>query len=216
MSGKQPAVSLRTVAERVGLAACSVSAIVNNTPASRAIPQRTKDRVLRAVAELNYRPNLWARSLRTKRTRLIAAITSDIGLAPVARLLAGVQSLLHRKGYLLALGSWDRTVGWQSISVELQQRGIEGMIAIDVTLPPELELPVASVDLDHITVLEPLADDMRTLLSELGESAAETVLRQIEKGTLPRRMKIAPQLPSTYFGLTNATRGAEMGTREGT
>jgi DNA-binding LacI/PurR family transcriptional regulator len=216
LSGKQPAVSLRTVAERVGLAACSVSAIVNNTPASRAIPQRTKDRVLRAVAELNYRPNLWARSLRTKRTRLIAAITSDIGLAPVARVLAGVQSLLHRKGYLLALGSWDRTVGWQNISVELQQRGIEGMIAIDVTLPPELELPVASVDLDHITVLEPLADDMRTLLSELGESAAETVLRQIEKGTLPRRMKIAPQLPSTYFGLTNATRGAEMGTREGT
>jgi hypothetical protein len=216
LSGKQPAVSLRTVAERVGLAACSVSAIVNNTPASRAIPQRTKDRVLRAVAELNYRPNLWARSLRTKRTRLIAAITSDIGLAPVARVLAGVQSLLHRKGYLLALGSWDRTVGWQNISVELQQRGIEGMIAIDVSLPPELELPVASVDLDHITVLEPLADDMRTLLSELGESAAETVLRQIEKGTLPRKMKIAPQLPSTYFGLTNATRGAEMGTREGT
>jgi hypothetical protein len=216
LSGKQPAVSLRTVAERVGLAACSVSAIVNNTPASRAIPQRTKDRVLRAVAELNYRPNLWARSLRTKRTRLIAAITSDIGLAPVARVLAGVQSLLQRKGYLLALGSWDRTVGWQNISVELQQRGIEGMIAIDVTLPPELELPVASVDLDHITVLEPLADDMRTLLSELGESAAETVLRQIEKGTLPRKMKIAPQLPSTYFGLTNATRGAEMGTREGT
>jgi DNA-binding LacI/PurR family transcriptional regulator len=216
LSGKQPAVSLRTVAERVGLAACSVSAIVNNTPASRAIPQRTKDRVLRAVAELNYRPNLWARSLRTKRTRLIAAITSDIGLAPVARVLAGVQSLLHRKGYLLALGSWDRTVGWQNISVELQQRGIEGMIAIDVTLPPDLELPVASVDLDHITVLEPLADDMRTLLSELGESAAETVLRQIEKGTLPRRMKIAPQRPSTYFGLTNATRGAEMGTREGT
>ncbi len=216
MSGKQPAVSLRTVAERVGLAACSVSAIVNNSPASRAIPQRTKDRVLRAVAELNYRPNLWARSLRTKRTRLIAAITSDIGLAPVARVLAGVQSRLHRKGYLLALRSWDRTVGWQNIFVELQQRGIEGMIAIDVTLPPELELPVASVDLDHLTVLEPLADDMRTLLSKLGESAAETVLRQIEKGTLPRKMKIAPQLPSTYFGLTNPTRGAEMGTREGT
>jgi DNA-binding LacI/PurR family transcriptional regulator len=40
-----------------------------------AIPQRTKDRVFRAAAELNYRPNLWARSLRTKRTRMVAAIT---------------------------------------------------------------------------------------------------------------------------------------------
>ena len=78
MSDKQPAVSLRTVAERVGLAVCSVSAILNNTPASMAIPRRTKDRVFRAAGELNYRPNLWARSLRTKRTRLVAAITSDI------------------------------------------------------------------------------------------------------------------------------------------
>ena len=56
------AVTLKTVAERVGLAPCSVSAILNNTEASRAIPQRTKDRVYRAASELNYRPNYWARS----------------------------------------------------------------------------------------------------------------------------------------------------------
>src|ERR1700675_1169485 len=112
LSDKQTMVSLRTVAERVGLAACSVSAILNNTPASAAIPQRTKDRVFRAAAELNYRPNLWARSLRTKRTRLVAAITSDIGLAPVARVIAGVQRLLHRRGYLLALGTFDCSAEW--------------------------------------------------------------------------------------------------------
>jgi DNA-binding LacI/PurR family transcriptional regulator len=105
LSDKKAVVSLRTVAERVGLAPCSVSAILNNTPASGAIPQRTKERVFRAVAELNYRPNLWARSLRTRRTRLVAAITSDIGRAPVARVVAGVQNLLHRRGYLLALGT---------------------------------------------------------------------------------------------------------------
>src|ERR1700730_10955039 len=187
LSDKQTMVSLRTVAERVGLAACSVSAILNNTPASKAIPQRTKDRVFLVVAELNYRPNLWARSLRTKRTQMVAAITSDIGLAPVARVLAGVQSLLHRRGYLPALGSGDCASGWHNISVQLQQRGIEGIVAIDATPPPELGLPVASVDLDDMTLLEPLADDTRTWLSELGESAAEAVVHQIEQGTTPRR-----------------------------
>jgi DNA-binding LacI/PurR family transcriptional regulator len=170
-----------------------------------AIPQRTKDRVLRAAAELNYRPNWWARSLRSKRTRLVAAITSDIGLAPVARVMAGVQRLLHRRGYLLALGSWDCNSGWNSISVQLQQRGIEGIVAIDAALPPELELPVASVDLDYMTLPEPLADDTRTWLSELGESAAEAVVQRIEQETTPRRMKIVPKLPSAYFGLTDAT-----------
>jgi DNA-binding LacI/PurR family transcriptional regulator len=214
LSDKQAVVSLRTVAERVGLAVCSVSAVLNNTPASRAIPQRTKDRVFRAAAELNYRPNLWARSLRTKRTRLVAAISSDIGLASVARVLAGVQSLLHRRGYLLAVRSLDCTSGCHNIAVEIQQRGIEGVVAIDATLPADLQLPVASVALDSMPLLEPFTEDMRTSLSQLGESAAETVLRQIEKRTIPRKIKVTPKVPNAYFGLSNAALRAEVETRE--
>lgn len=215
MSDKQATVSLRTVAERVGLAACSVSAILNNTPASKAIPQRTKDRVFRAAAELNYRPNLWARSLRTKRTRLVAAITSDIGLAPVARVLAGVQRLLHRRGYLLALGTFDCTSEWHNISIALQQRGIEGVVAIDTTLPPDLAMPLASVDLDFMTRPEPLSESTQACLSELGEYAAETVLRQIEKKTISRRMTVVPKLPPSYFAPRSADLGSAVMPHEG-
>jgi Bacterial regulatory proteins, lacI family len=200
-------VSLRTVAERVRLAPCSVSAVLNNTPASLAIPQRTKDRVFRAAKELNYRPNFWARSLRTKQTRLVAAITPDIGRGPVARVVAGVQSLLHRRGYLLALGSFDCASEWNTISIQLQQRGIEGVIAIDAILPLDLNLPVASVDLEYMNLLEPLGEEMKAWLSEWGASAAETVLRQIEKDTVPRRMKVAPKRPNRYFGLPNTAAG---------
>lgn len=214
MSDKRAVVSLRTVAERVGLAPCSVSAVLNNTPASWAIPQRTKERVFRAAGELNYRPNLWARSLRTKRTRMVAAVTSDIGRAPVARVVAGVQKLLHRRGYLLALATFDCASEWNTIPVQLQQRGIEGVIAIDAILPQELALPVASVELEYMDFPEPLADEMRVWLSELGESAADTVLQQIEKETAPRRMKVVPKLPNAYIDLPNARLGVEAGTRE--
>jgi hypothetical protein len=199
-------VSLRTVAERVKLAPCSVSAVLNNTPASLAIPQRTKERVFRAARELNYRPNLWARSLRTKQTRLVAAITSDIGRGPVARVVAGVQNLLHRRGYLLTLGTFDCGSEWNTISVQLQQRGIEGVVAIDAILPQDLNLPVASVDLEYMNLLEPLGEDMQKWLAEWGASAAETLLRQIEKDTVPRRMKVAPKRPNTYFDLVNPAR----------
>jgi LacI family transcriptional regulator len=214
LSDKKAVVSLRTVAERVGLAPCSVSAILNNTPASYAIPQRTKERVFRAAGELNYRPNLWARSLRTKRTRLVAAITSDIGRAPVARVVAGVQSFLHRRGYLLALGVFDCASEWNTIPLQLQQRGIEGVIAIDAILPQELELPVATVELEYFAFPERLADEMQTWLSELGESAAETVLSQIEKETAPRRMAVVPRLPSVSFDLPARRNGLEVDVRE--
>jgi hypothetical protein len=214
LSDKKTAVSLRMVAEQVGLAPCSVSAVLNNTPASYAIPQRTKERIFRAASELNYRPNLWARSLRTRRTRLVAAVTSDIGRAPVARVVAGVQNALHRRGYLLALGAFDCASEWNTISVQLQQRGIEGVIAIDAMLPPELELPVASVDLNYTTLLEPLADHLQRWLSELGESAADTIVRQIEKQTASRRMKVLPKLPNAYFNLPVSNMAADVDARE--
>ncbi len=217
MSKKNAVVSLRTVAERVGLASCSVSAILNKTAASMAIPQRTKDRVLRAAAELNYRPNLWARSLRTKRTRMVAVITSDISLAPVARVLAGVQNLLQRKGYLLAVGSGDSSNEWRDISIHLQQRGIEGIVAIDATLPPEIALPVVSVDLNSMPLLGPVSADMRTWLIELGQSAAETLINRIEKKTVPggARTRTVPTLPGAYFALSHSITGTDGDNRRG-
>ena len=208
---KKSTVNLRTVADRVGLAPCSVSAVLNNTPASHAIPQTTKDRIFRAAAELNYRPNLWARSLRTKRTRMVAAVTPDFGRGPVARVVAGLQNRLHRKGYLLALGTTDFTEA-NGMSDQLQQRGIEGIIAIDAIVPRHTELPVASVNLGYMSSLEPLTEDMRAWLSELGEAAAETIIRQIETQTSSRRMKVDPKLPPAYFELPSGTTG--LGVRE--
>jgi DNA-binding LacI/PurR family transcriptional regulator len=209
MSEKRTTVSLKTVAERVGLAPCSVSSVLNHAPASSAIPQKTKERIFRAAAELNYRPNLLARSLRSGRTRLITVITSDLGRPPVARVLAGVQKILHRRGYLLVIDSFDCASEWITISVQLQQRGIEGIIAVDAILPNELDLPVASVDLDYRTLVEPLDDQLQSWLSELGECAAETIVRQIESQRIPRRMKVAPKAENAFFNLPNARLAVE-------
>ncbi|HYM76771.1 MAG TPA: LacI family DNA-binding transcriptional regulator [Candidatus Dormibacteraeota bacterium] len=204
---------MRTVADRVGLAPCSISAVLNNTAASQAIPQATKDRIFRAVAELNYRPNLWARSLRTKQTRMVAVVTSDLGRAAVARVVAGLQSRLHRRGYLLALASLD-SVGPNQTCAQLQQRGMEGLIAIDIALPGQMDLPVASVDLSYVNSGEPFTSDMQAWLSELGASAAETMIRQIEKPNTARRIEVQPKLPPAYFEMLHASLGAGVGTQE--
>jgi DNA-binding LacI/PurR family transcriptional regulator len=139
---------------------------------------------------------------------MIAAITSDIGRAPAARVIAGAQSLLHRSGYLLILGAFDRTLGWDNISIQLQQRGIEGVIAIDVTLPRDLNLPAASVDLQDMRLLEPLSNGLKISLSKLGESAAETVLARIERKAVSPKLKLVPKPLNTYFDLAGADRSA--------
>lgn len=200
MALKKTTVNLRSVADRAGLAPCSVSAILNNTPAAQAIPQTTKDRVFRAAAELKYNPNLWARSLRTKRTRMVAAVAHDFGRGPVARVVAGVQSRLHKRGYLLALGTPDFDDG-NHISAQFQQRGIEGVIAIEAAVPTHMDLPVASVELEQAKFAETLYEDADSRLAALGESAAETIIRQIENENASRRIKVAASAPGTIFNL---------------
>jgi hypothetical protein len=210
VSEKKCAASLKTVAERVGLAPCSVSAVLNDTPAARAIPQRTKERVFRAAAELNYRPNLWARSLRTKRTRMIAAVASDFGRAPVAQVVAGVQMRLQEMGYLLALGSIDVSDSSQ-FCMELQQRGMEGIIAIDAVISRSLGLPTALVELGYGASSEPLTQTARVWLAGVGEEAAETIVEQIEKrGGVPATT-IHAKVPPAFFSAADTA--AEL-TRE--
>jgi len=200
--------NLRTVAERVGLAPCSVSAVLNDTAAAQAIPQSTKDRVFRAAAELNYRPNLWARSLRTKRTKMVAALAPDFGHARVARVLAGLHNRLHENGYVLVLAS-IASGDLQHFRWQFQQRGIEGVIAIDTGIPCELELPVASVDVGYLTRAEPLAENVRAWLTGVGEAAAETIIAQIEGKHGFGRSRVEPELEPEYFTPASTVTGRE-------
>jgi DNA-binding LacI/PurR family transcriptional regulator len=71
--------TLREVAERVGLAPGTVSAVLNKAPSARAIPKHTQQRIQAAAEELNYRPNFLARSLRKKRTYTVGLIIEEIG-----------------------------------------------------------------------------------------------------------------------------------------
>jgi LacI family transcriptional regulator len=61
----KPRVTLKMVADHVGLTPGTISAVLNDTYAARRIPQPTKDRILAAVRELDYQPNPLARALRT-------------------------------------------------------------------------------------------------------------------------------------------------------
>lgn len=205
MLPEKKSVNLKTVAARVGLAPCSVSAVLNNTKAARAIPQKTKDRVYRAAAELNYRPNILARSLRTKRTRMVAVIAPSLGLSGVARVVAAAQHRLHQSGYLLVLATYD---GGDSshLCAHLQQRGIEGVISIDANLPAQMNMPVTSVDLGYTTSATHVSDQTPVWLPELGDAAAKAIMRQIENEGSSQRLQIQA-MPPAYVDLQNMDRG---------
>jgi LacI family transcriptional regulator len=193
MLPEKKAANLKTVAAKVGLAPCSVSAILNHTEAARAIPQATKDRVYRAAAELNYRPNLLARSLRTKRTRMVAIVAPGLGWLSVARVVAAAHGRLHKSGYMLILAAPDES---DRMCAQFQQRGIEGVISIDANLPPQMNIPVTCVNLGYDTSVSNVPDLLQCSLTELGDAAAEAIIQQIETGAGSRRLKLQVTQPS--------------------
>ena len=82
-------VTLKSVADHVGLTPSTVSAVLNNSAAARSVPAHTKERILAASRELNYRPNYLARSLRVQRTYTIGVIARDLADAYAAMIKIG-------------------------------------------------------------------------------------------------------------------------------
>ena len=71
-------VTIRDVAERSGFSSATVSIVLNNAPLARYIPDTTKGRIQRAAAQLGYRPNPFARSLRGRRSHTVGVMVFDM------------------------------------------------------------------------------------------------------------------------------------------
>src|SRR6266704_1329201 len=93
-------VTLKTIADHLGLATGTVSAALNDSAAARTIPDHTKRRILDAARELNYQPNYFARSLRLQRTYTIGVITEQIGDPYGAVVISGIEEALRDTEYL--------------------------------------------------------------------------------------------------------------------
>jgi len=134
------------VAEFVGLAAGTVSAVLNNAPSARAIPEHTRQRIRAAARELDYRPNFLARSLRKKRTYTVGLIIEEIGDAYGAMVISGVEAYLREHNYffLTVIHRHDAAM-LREHSHLLLERGVEGFITVDTSLEEPLSLPTVSV-----------------------------------------------------------------------
>jgi LacI family transcriptional regulator len=143
---KKPTVTLNTIAEHLGLTPGTVSAALNNSPASRSIPEHTKARILAAAREFNYRPNYFARSLRLRRTYTIGIITEEIGDPYGSVIMSGIEAYLQRNNYffLAVAHRHDRKI-LQTYSQMLLERGVEGFITIDTSIEEQLDRPTVAV-----------------------------------------------------------------------
>ena len=145
-SKKNRLVTLKMVAERVGLTKGTCSAVLNKTAASRSVPLQTQERILTAARELNYRPSFYARNLGVKRTYTIGVVTQEIGDFYGSPIINGIERYLRQKNFfLLTVAHRHDPKLLETYEHLLLDRGVEGFITVDTLIDHPLPLPTIAI-----------------------------------------------------------------------
>lgn len=142
--------SLKILAEHLGLSIAAVSRVLNAAPAAQSIPKATQDRIFAAAERFNYRPNLSARSLRSRRSQTVGVLVPEVSEGYATLVLSGMEQHLLEAGYLHFVVSHHH----QPVRIDraldlLLDRTVEGIIAIDTLLPRRCPVPAITVSGHH-------------------------------------------------------------------
>lgn len=120
-------VTISDVAKKAGVSRSTVSRVLNNQ--RHHVKEETRKKVLQAAAELGYRPNSVARSLKTKRSHCIGVITDDIATPFLPAMLKGIEQYAFSHGYsaLVCNSGYERERQKAYLEM-LAQRQVDGII----------------------------------------------------------------------------------------
>ncbi|RRD95874.1 LacI family transcriptional regulator [Clostridiales bacterium COT073_COT-073] len=119
--------TIKDIANYTGVSVTTISLVLNNKATK--ISQQTKDMILKAAQELNYRPNQLAIGLVKKRTETIGLILSDVSNVFFANLAKGVEDECRRKGWNVVLcNTNDKHERDLSYIQVLADKGVDGIL----------------------------------------------------------------------------------------
>lgn len=113
-------ITMNDIAEKAGVSSTTVSRVLNKKSSSIPISVSTKEKVLKIAKEFGYRPNMFAKSLRTKKSFLIGVVLWDLTDPFFSDILRGIENVLDKSEYNLIFASADA-------DNDRQQKGIEKM-----------------------------------------------------------------------------------------
>lgn len=126
-------VSLGELASRAGVSPATVSIVLNDRPLARHVADKTKERILRLAAELNYRPNHLARAMLEQSTRTIGYICGDIATPYYAELADELAKAAEERGYRLITQPtrWDVEKEFEALEM-LLTRAVDGVLMYSI------------------------------------------------------------------------------------
>ncbi|SEN20080.1 LacI family DNA-binding transcriptional regulator [Lihuaxuella thermophila] len=113
------------VAREAGVSIATVSKVINN----QQVGKKSKEKVLKAMKELNYKPSILASALTGKPTSTIGFLLPDLANPFVAEVARRVEDRAHERGYNLVICSTDFNPEKEALYISLlRQKSVDGFI----------------------------------------------------------------------------------------
>ncbi len=124
-------VTIKFIAEQANVSFSTVAKALHDDPV---INENTRKRIQKLAKELNYRPNILAKGLRNRKTKIIGVILNDLQSPFYSEIYKAIGDVLNLRGYtmLLSDSSYDKNLENKNISTMISQ-GVEGVIISPVS-----------------------------------------------------------------------------------
>jgi LacI family transcriptional regulator len=121
------------VAKLAGVSQPTVSRVLNQNDTTVQISDETRQRVLAAIEELGYRPNVLARSLRTQRTQTIALLIADLSNGFYQLIARSVQDVVRQHDYEMLISNSDHLYENEKHFCQVvSRRPVDGVIMVPI------------------------------------------------------------------------------------
>jgi len=125
---RKKSVTIKDVAKLAGVSTTTVSYVINKTGF---LSDKTRAKVLKAIDELNYRPNILARSLRNRKTSTVGLMICDLRNPFFAEVLWGIETYLGKKGYNIIVADTDYDPKKEKEAAEMfYSKQVDGVIVV--------------------------------------------------------------------------------------
>ncbi|GIP31406.1 LacI family DNA-binding transcriptional regulator [Paenibacillus sp. J2TS4] len=118
--------TIKDVAKRAGVSVGTASKVING---GGNVKPELKERVRRAVKELNYLPNAVARSLKSSNTHTVAVLLADVTNPFQMTLAKGIEDVMYKRDYQLLISSTKENVEIERKNLMmLYEKRVDGII----------------------------------------------------------------------------------------
>jgi LacI family transcriptional regulator, sucrose operon repressor len=172
-------ITIKEVAKRANVSSATVSRMLND---SGYVSEEARERILKVIKETGYVPSENAKSLRTKKTKVIGVILPKLGSETTSRMVNGLDRVLAAEGYQLLLANTNLSAEKEIEFLKLlKSRDVEGIILSATNTNEQLVEEIQKLKMPFVVVGQDMPDTPSVVFNEI-MATQDMIEYLIEKG----------------------------------